>query len=467
MATAVSSTNFLTSLGAGSGIDTKSLAQNLANAEISPRKDLITSQITKTEAKISAYGYIKTALSDLQTAFSNLNDASDFSSLKSSNSQSSAFGVTTSTTAATGSYTVEVSQIAQAQRTISNTFASRDTALNAGSSFNLNLTIGSGTPISIAVTKDTPAGIVGAINSAKAGVTAQLINTGSGYTVMLTGQQGASQSYALTSDAVSSDVLNFDTTLQPSADAKFKINGLELTRSSNSLSDVIDGVTLDLYTTTAGAARLDLNRDTSAIKDNISALVSAYNDFDSTLKELGNSKSAVKEVGGSMVGDSYLQTLRNQIRNLITANSSTAGSDIKAARDMGLSFDRYGKMTLDSAKLDAALQGRFDQVVNVFSAGTNNKSVYSPAPAGIAGDAYRSLDRMLRATGQLTTLSDNASKQVTKYQADLTKLDDQMQKILERYTQQFSLMDSIVGNSNSTRSSLSSTFSAMNNTNKN
>jgi flagellar hook-associated protein 2 len=226
-------------------------------------------------------------------------------------------------------------------------------------------------------------------------------------------------------------------------------------------------VTLDLYTATNGSARLDLNRDTSSIKTNISALVSAYNNFDTTIKELGNSKSTVKDVGGSMVGDSYLQTLRNQVRNMITANASTPGNDIKAARDMGISFDRYGQMTLDSAKLDAALQDHFDEVVKTFTAGTNNKSVYSPAPAGIAGDAYRNLDRMLRATGQLTTLTDDASKQVTKYQADLSKLDDQMQKLLDRYTQQFSLMDSIVGNSNSTRSSLTSTFAAMNNTNKN
>ena len=465
--TTVSSTNFLTAMGAGSGIDTKALAQNLANAEITPKKDQINTKITKTEAKISGYGYIKTALSDLQTAFSNLNDASDFSSIKASNTQPSAVGVTTSTAALAGTYSLEVSHIATAQRSISSSFAARDTALNAGSEFNLSLTLGSGTPSTIKVTNDTPAGMVSAINSAKLGVTAQLINTGSGYTVMLTGQEGASKSFTITSDAVSSGTVAFDTNVQEAADAQFKINGLEMSRSSNTVSDVIDGVTLDLYTTTTGAARLDLNRDTTAIKSNVAALVTAYNNFETTIKELGNSKSTIKDVGGSMVGDSYLQTVRSQVRSLITANASTPGTDIKAARDMGISFDRYGQMTLDNTKLDAALQDHYDQVVKVFSAGTNGKSVYNPAPAGIAGDAYRSLDRMLRATGQINTLSDDASKQVTKYQADLTKLDDQLQKLLDRYTQQFSLMDSIVGNSTSTRASLTSTFSAMNGTNKN
>jgi flagellar hook-associated protein 2 len=465
--TTVSSTNFLTAMGAGSGIDTKALAQNLANAEISPKKDQINTKITKTEAKISGYGYIKTALSDLQTAFAGLNDASDFSSIKTSNTQPSAVGVTTSTTALAGTYNLEVSHIATAQRSISTSFVARDTALNEGSEFNLSLTLGSGTPSTIKVKNDTPAGMVSAINSAKLGVKAQLINTGSGYTVMLTGQEGASKSFTMTSDAVSSGTVAFDTNVQEAADAQFKINGLEMTRSSNTVSDVIDGVTLDFYTTTSGAARLDLNRDTTSIKSNVAALVTAYNNFDTTIKELGNSKSTIKDIGGSMVGDSYLQTVRSQVRSLITGNASTPGTDIKAARDMGISFDRYGQMTLDNTKLDAALQDHYDQVVKVFSAGTNSKSVYSPAPAGIAGDAYRSLDRMLRAAGQINTLSDNASTQVTKYKVDLTKLDDQLQKMLDRYTQQFSLMDSIVGNSTSTRASLTSTFSAMNGKNNN
>lgn len=456
----VNSSNLLAAVGAGSGIDTKSLAQNLANAEIAPRQDQINTKITKTEAKISAYGYIKTALADLQTAFASLNDTSDFSSLKPSNTQPSAFSVTSTSTASAGNYSLEVSQIATAQRSVSNTFASRDNPLNGGAGFNLSLSIGTGAATSIPVTKDTPGGIVSAINSAKLGVTAQLLNTGSGYTVMLTGQTGASQSFTLTSDAVSSGTINFNTSVQTAADARFKLNGLQLSRSNNSISDVIDGVTVDLYTATNGAARLDLNRDTSAIKANISALVTAYNNFDTTLKELGNSKSTVKDVGGSMSGDSFLQTIRTQVRSLITSNSSTPGTELKAARDAGISFDRNGQMTLDSTKLDTALQDHFDQVVKVFTGNTNNQSVYSPAPAGVAGDAFRSLDKMLRSTGQLTLMSNSASKQVTGYQAELVKLDEQMQKLLDRYTQQFSLMDSIVNSSKSTRAGLTSTFSS-------
>ena len=102
MASTVSSTNFLTSLGAGSGVDTKALAQSLAEAEITPRKEAINAKISKSEARISGYGYLKTALNDLKTAFAKLDDASDFSSVAATNTQSGALNVTVGAAAKTG-----------------------------------------------------------------------------------------------------------------------------------------------------------------------------------------------------------------------------------------------------------------------------------------------------------------------------------------------------------------------------
>ena len=461
--TAVTTTNFLTTLGAGSGIDTKALAQNLANAEIQPQKDAVNAKLTKTQSKISAYGYIKSALSSLKDAFGKIYNASDFNSITPSNSQPSAFGAT-STTASSGSYNIEVRQIAMAQRTVTAdpAYGAPDTPLNGGAAnaFDLNLTLGGSTQ-AIHVTNATPAGMVSAINDAKLGVTAALINTGNGYKMVVTGDTGAAKSFSLASTA--SDVTFDRTNLQDAQDAAFKINGLPVTRTTNTVNDAIDGVTLNLYTPTSGSARLDLNRDTTAIKANLAAVVTAYNDLENTLKELGNSKSTIKDVGGSMVGDSLLQTIRNQVRNMVVGNSTTPGTAIKAGRDVGLSIDRTGQLTLDNTKLDNALQNHFDDVVKMFTAGTNNKSIYA-VNVGVAGDAFNGIDKMLRSTGIITLQTDSATKQVTKYQDDLTKLDAKLQQTLDRYTKQFSVMDSIVGNSTSTRASLTSTFNAMNNT---
>ena len=377
--------------------------------------------------------------------------------LQPSNTQPSAFGVSASATAEAGSYSIEVLQTALAQRTASSTFADRATTLNGGSAFTLNLSIGGVDQGAIDVTTATPAGMVSAINGAKLGVTAQLINTGSGYNVVITGETGADQSFSLTSDDGTGTALAdvaFDTSLQTATDASFKVNGLTVSRSSNTVNDVIDGVTLELYTSTSGAARLDLNRDTAGIKENIQGLITAYNDFDETLKILGDRTSEVEEFGGVLAGESLLQSLRSQVRAMITDTSSTPGTTIKAARDVGLSIDRFGKLTLDETKLDTALQDNFSEVSTMFSAGTNNQSTYSTAAAGMAGGAIKSLDKMLLSTGLIDTQSKNATTQIAKYKDEMTALDERMEKLMTRYMSQFSVMESIVGNSTSMRASL-------------
>lgn len=527
-----SASNIINTLGAGSGIDIKTLAENLVNAEKAPRKERIDAKITQTEAKISGYSAIKFALSELKTAFGKLNDASDFSSIQPSNTQPAAFGVTASSSAEAGNYSINVQKIALAQRTASETFAARDTQLNGNQPFNLNLTLGGISKGVITVSTPTPAGMVSAINGAKLGVTAQLINTGSGYNVVLTGDTGASQTFSMTTTSTvattssvtthtadslvvtaganatavsvtypdpntpantitlplsqgndglwrpaagatlppTSTVLStsatkpaavFNQSLQTARDAEFEVNGLAVKRSTNSISDVIEGVTLDLYSATTGAARLDLNRDTAGIKDNIQGLVTAYNDFEASLKILGDKASEVEEFGGALAGESLLQTVRTQVRGLITATSTTPGTTIKAGRDVGLSIDRNGKLTLDEAKLGTALQNNFAEVSTMFSAGTNNQSIYSPAPAGLAGEAINRIEKMLLSTGLIETQSKNASTQITKYKEELTVLEDRMEKLMTRYMKQFSVMESIVGNSNSMRTSLKGTFESM------
>ena len=282
----MATSSIINTLGAGSGIDVKSLAQSLVDAEKTPQKERIEAKIAQSEAKITGYSAVKYALSQLKTAFGKLNDASDFSSILPSNTQPSTFGVTASSTAEAGSYSIEVMQTALAQRTASSNFAGRATELNGGAAFSLNLSIGGVSQGAIAVTTATPAGMVSAINGAKLGVTAQLINTGSGYNVVITGETGADQSFSLTSDDGTGTAVTdvtFGTSLQTATDASFKVNGLTVSRSSNTVNDVIDGVTLDLYANTTGAARLDMNRDSAGIKSNIQGLVTAYNDFEETL----------------------------------------------------------------------------------------------------------------------------------------------------------------------------------------
>jgi flagellar hook-associated protein 2 len=460
-------TNFVNALGAGSGIDTQQLAKDLMEATREPRKAVIDEKITKSEARISGYGVIQFSLGELKTAFSGLNDLSDFASLQVANTQASALGVVASSTAAAGSYQVKVTQVAQAQRTASDGFTARDTPLTVGS---LNLTIGDVTE-SIAVSTSTPAGIVSAINGAKKGITAQLIQT-SGETpwkIVVTGEEGAAKAFTLTArDAnnLNNISLGFELDddehqLQTAQNAELTVNGIEIVRTTNSVSDVVDGVTFNLATVTSGAARIDLTRDTSGITSKIETLVTAYKNFEENLKILGDRTSEVEEFGGALAGDSLLQNIRAQVRAMLVSTSSTPGTTVKAPRDVGLTFDRNGILQFDKEKLATQLQSNFDEVAQMFSANTNNQSVFSVAPGGVAGDGVNKLDKLMRSTGLIAQQTDNATKQVDRFKADLEKLEDQMQKLLDRYMRQFSAMESIVGSTNSLRESLKGTFEGM------
>lgn len=461
----VASTNFLTALGAGSSIDTKALANSLAQAEIGPRKDAINAKITKTEARVSGYGALKYALSDLKSAFEKLKDASNFSAIKPYISQSSAFGVTTDATALPGNYSVNITQVAQATRRASATIPLGTTALNGGQSFDLTFSSAPNNPVTVST--DTPAGVVAAVNAQTdtTGVSAQLIKTASGYNIVFTGKEGASNDFSISSTA--SDLTLQSTALQTAQDAQLNINGIDITNDSNTLTDVMPGVTLNLYAATTGSAKLSLNQETSTIKDNIKALVTSYNTFSDSLGVLGDSKSTVEQYGGALAGDSLLDRIKSQIRSLVTGdyalseNTSTTNPNVSAAWQAGLSFDRNGKLTLDETKLDSALKNYPTEVMTLFSAGKNNLSVYSTEDAGLAGTAVRDIDAMIRSTGLITAQSNNAATQVTAYKDELTNLDDRMQKLLDRYLQQFSAMDSIVGQSNSLRTSLKSSFDGM------
>jgi flagellar capping protein FliD len=128
---------------------------------------------------------------------------------------------------------------------------------------------------------------------------------------------------------------------------------------------------------------------------------------------------------------------------------------------MGLSIDQTGVMSLDEAKLDAVMSSNYSDVVKTFTGNQNGVTAYSTAPAGIAGDAFVKISSLLGRTGPLLTQSESATSQNTKYQSELTKLQTRMDSLLLRYQKQFSSMDSLVGNINTQKTSLKSTFEGM------
>ncbi len=321
--------------------------------------------------------------------------------------------------------------------------------------------------ISLADGKDTPQAMVDAINAAGTGVKAQLVNTGDGtanpYQIALTGATGAAGVFSVSADygsGTGTPGVAF-TNNQEAMDAQVRVDGITYKRASNTMTDVIPGATLNLTGTTTTTASVNLSRDTTAIKDKINTLVTSYNDAITMLNVVSDPKSTVATYGATLVGDSTVRLVKQQLRAMFVGASSTPGTSVNSLWQMGLSIDQTGVMAADATKLDAALTNNFDDVVTTFTGNQNNLSTFSTTPGGIAGDAVKKLTALLGTNGPMLSQSETATNQNTKYQDQLTKLGVRMDSLLARYQKQFAAMNSLVGSVNSQKTSLKATFDGM------
>ena len=469
----------ITSLGSGSGVDVSSLAQNLTDAERIPKQNAINAKISKNEARISGYSAISYVMSQVQTAFNALKDERNFTGAVANVTDPSVVTATAGASALEGSHSLSVSQLAKPQRDVFGSaadgtgFSSSTDTISGLSSLTLSYTKNGVAGTDMTISARTPADIVKEINgnSPTTGVKAQLAYTGSEYKVVLSSNTGANNSFSLVADGgltlpeSTAYPLAYADAHQAASNAVFKIDGIQYTRSSNLVTDAMAGVTLNLRTATNTNTTIDLTRDTTGISDKVKALVTSYNDAMSMLNVVSDPKSTVETYGATLVGDSMVRTVKDQLRNMFlpTVSAKTPGVSVNSLRDLGVSVDVTGTMTLDEAKMGTALSTHFDEVVTAFSKNFNDLGEFTPTSVdiGIAGNASRALTKMLKTTGQIQTQSTNATTQNKKYQEDLSNLQTRMDALLARYQKQFAAMDSMVGKNNSLKTSLKSTFDGM------
>lgn len=467
-------TNFISALGAGSGIDIKALATSLVEVERAPRAAAIQDKIDAQDRRIAGYAAVSLALNNLKDAYAKLNDLREFTAGQASIDRTADLSATISGSVQPGDYSVVVNQLAAAQKSVSAGYTSGAASVNSGAAFTVTLTVGgvAQTPISVSAANATPAGIVEAINNADQGVTAAFVDTGDPTNptrITLTGASGADGAFSLSAvdDATGLAVsdIDFSTTLVAAADAELTIDGLTITRSTNSVSDAVSGVVLNLLgVTPAGStAKMSIAQDTTQVKENLLALVETYNQ---TMQDLDTLTGAVSDnpediYSGSLAGDSFVNTLRERLRGMMMDDSSTPSGSKTAFRDVGLDIDRYGVMSIDEDKLNTALSEDFADIAVLFSAGTDDQSTFGTAARGIAGDAIYSLEEILASRGVIAQQSSNATDLAKDYEEDLEQLETRLEALYQRYLKQFGVMESLVGQSNSMRDSLKSTFDGM------
>jgi flagellar hook-associated protein 2 len=294
---------------------------------------------------------------------------------------------------------------------------------------------------------------------------------------MVTGATGASQDFNLTSTVAG---INFDNQIQTCANAVANIDGIDISSSTNKLENFFPGVTFNLLAPTATVSTSSLNgagvssvintpvpanitftRDASSVRAKIEALVKAYNNAGSMLNTVSDPKSTVETYGASLVGDSVVNTIRAQLRDIVFTDSNSPSGSVQNMRDLGISLDKTGVMTLDTGKLDTVLSNSFENVVTMLSANTEGLSAYSTQNAGAAGSAIRKLNSLLSTTGILNSQTTSINNKIADYKLELTKLEERMAQLKDRYMKQFAAMENIVGQSKSLRTSLTSTFDGM------
>lgn len=463
--------------GLGSGIEIKSIVTALVNAERAPKTAQLSRLESATTSKFSALGQVKSSLSDFQASLKNLKDVSLYQKRTATSSDSAVLTATASSSASAGSYKISVERLATSSKVGTASLAS-DFAASAAGEMTVKVGAGDTEGVKIAVAKgDDLTAIREKMNTAlkDKGVTVNLLQdpaSGTSRLVLSSKTMGEGKDlYLETSSASLSDLrigsIDYDDPGNPvgtlsalsgssagylaqASDAAFKIDGLDFTSSSNSVSDVIPDVTLSLVaqSETGKTTTLTVGQDVSGVKGTLKKFVDAYNKVMSTTKQLTAVTSAgegKQPVTGALVGDSTVRTLVNGLRGEL---ANPVQGTFRTLADLGITTQKDGTLAIDDTKLTAALTENYD-AAGAFLAGND----------GLMARLNKRVDAYAQTGGILQSRMDGLQgtlKSIDKQRDDLNR---RVSQIETRLYAQYNAMDSLVGQLKGTSDWLSGALS--------
>ena len=469
------SSTILGSLGSLSGgnstvgannLNVSALVTQLVAADRAPRQNVLDSQKTSATAEISALGALKSALATFQASAQALASPTAFNSNSTTSSNPQIVTATTDATAGTGSYTIQVVALAQAEQLASGVITGGSTAtVGTGT-----LTIGQGTGsfnVTIDSTNKTLAGIAAAINGASGntGVQATILNESGGAHLLLTASNTGAAS-AITVTATGGDgglnQLNYNATtknmseLQQAQDSHIKISNFDHFASTNAVSDAITGVTLNLQSASVGTnVTVAVTPNTAGISTLVTQFVSSYNTLAQTISTL-DSYDASTQTAGPLLGDAALTAIETQLRQDLSNAVTTAAGKYNSLSTIGVTKLADGTLQLDPNKLNAALASSPDSVAQVFASGD-----------GVATRLNVDLNSALGSSGAITSRTTYLQQQLTDIANENSDLDAQMATVQANYTAQFTALETLLAQLQTTSNYLTQQFQAMQNAQKN
>lgn len=427
----------ISSAGIGSGLDVAKIVEQTVAAEKVPLKKL-EYKAEGIQTQISTYGEIKSLTSKLGDIASKLTRDSAWNGVSISSSNPTLSGTMTGI-AATGTYNIQVTDLAQAQTTVLGgaggaggiALAKDQTMGTAGT---IKLTMGTESKDIAIESSDTLTKIATKINEAGMGIQASIVTNVDGQERLMLRSKETGTDKAFTVDLSSAPTALGQTEAQAAKNAKVKLNGMEVESSSNTFANTIPGMSFTVSEVTSTAATLNVKADTEAMKKNIQEFVEAYNALNDLLtqstKYVEESKTA-----GVLQGDSATVSLQNSLRMLTQGISGSKGS-LTRLSDIGIQMQEGGKLSLDASKLDKALTN-IDDLKGLFA----NKADGLGQGGGIAVNFKNFTDKLLAFDGTLNTKSDSLESKLKSNIAEQDKVNKRADALEKRLYAQYSALD--------------------------
>jgi flagellar hook-associated protein 2 len=459
-------------LGAGSGIDLTQLVTGLVEAQFAAKTATLTKREEAVTAQLSGLARLKSGITNFDRALKTLVSGGTLASKPtSSNEAVLKVSTTGSTVPAALTQSITVQQLASAQVSTTNTAVAADTDYRRGT---LRLQLGAdvvdgsgnvtgfnadGSPVDITITDadSTVAGIAAKINAANAGVTAEVITDAGGVRLALRGANGAAQAFELSVQNQSgggaslsafavSRMSSTTTTASRARDAIVTMDGVRYTRTSNSITDLVPNVTLDLQSVSTTAVKLGLSRPTEAVTTAVQDFVAAYNEM------LAMAKEEADPVTGPLRSESSVNDMMRGLRSLTTNELTAEAVGPKTLAQLGVATGRDGTLSVNSATLARALRESPTAVEAMFREGAGLSKALSEVAARVTSRTFG---------------FDAATQRYTKIKDQLEdarlRITDETEAARTRLTQQFASMDSRVAAYKATQGFLDQQIAAWNN----
>jgi flagellar hook-associated protein 2 len=440
--------------GVGSGLDINSLVSQLVSAENSSRSAPILRRETAATTKISALGTLKGALGAFKGALTPLRNLDVFSARKATSADTTRFTATADSTAAAGSYDIEVKNLASAHRLASNAYVGGSTtAIGYGS---LAISVGDESfNVDIAQDGNTLEDIRDAINNApdNKGVQATLLTGTEGTRLILTSRKtGAEHAIKIVSNGGDGGLaaLDYDpggtmnmVEKDQAKDASVMISGFPVSSSTNVIDDAVEGVTINLLEAEVGVkTTLNISFDSASVTTRIQSFVTEYNSMQSALAKLG-SYDAESKTAGPLLGDSLLRGIEQDMRRGLTNPVTGLTGQYKVLASIGITTTASGALELDQTKLTKALDSDPDAVAQLFG-----------SEDGVAARLFAQVDTRLASGSDLDSRNASLKRDLDQIADDKEALALRMEQIEARYRKQFTALDSLLSQLQTTSSYL-------------